>query len=102
MEKFSDVENNLKPKKYTDPLKERIYNIINNVHVEVNGEKDSDFSITGLEDITEQIFELVNSEKLQEKLNILMEVKGVSNLGGINIKNIDKEIEKIFESLKNK
>lgn len=101
MEKFSDVEHNFKPKKYLEPLKETIYNIVNdNIKLQVQGDQDVNYSVVGQEAITEQLYELLTSEVLKERLNILTEVKGVSNLGGINIKNIDKEIEKIVESLK--
>jgi hypothetical protein len=93
MKKFTNIDGKFENKKYSEPTKNDIYEIVKeNIRFSIKGEK-TNVELKGIEEIVEKLSAYVNNVKLTEKANTLIYIKSLATKGTLNMQHINEAID---------
>jgi ribosome-associated translation inhibitor RaiA len=112
MEKFTDRQNESvqEPVKFFDKTKQEIYSLIKETvkaNIEPSGEKmsqieDAEISLTGVDELTDKLYNFVQKEKMKEEIVTLESIKTILVAGPFNFTKLNEQIEQLKKRLNEK
>lgn len=111
MDKFTDKINEsvkVEQIKFNDRLKQEIYTLLKEnvtANIEPNSDKmaqidNVDISLTGIDELTDKLYNLVQREKVKEEIVTLESIKTILVAGPFNYSILNEQIEKLKKQIK--
>lgn len=111
MDKFTDKLNEsakVEQIKFGDRVKQEIYTLVKEnvkANLEPSGDKmaqidNVDISLTGIDELTDKLYNLVQREKVKEEIATLESIKTILVAGPFNYSVLNEQIEKLKKQLK--
>lgn len=111
MDKFTDKLNEsvkVEQIKFNDRLKQEIYTLLKEnvtTNIEPNSDKmaqidNVDISLTGIDELTDKLYNLVQREKIKEEIVTLESIKTILVAGPFNYSILNEQIEKLKNQIK--
>ena len=102
MDKFKErLANPINKQRFQEHLQDKIYKLIKeNIYIDVDNDGDTNVILGGIEELTEKMYQLVQTENMKKEIEVLERFKVTMTGGPLSFKVLNERINYLEKSIK--